>query len=133
MINKRPLGSPKPKSTFGKRPSRGNFGKKISPIKKKPTTTPEDQAYLSWLNDQHYFTCFVCNQQNGIEWHHVKEHSTDKKNHKRLIPLCGVEHHREGSLSPHGTPKLWRATYTMREQNRRADGIYQEYKESKGY
>ena len=85
-----------------------------------------DKKYLEWLQEQSH-TCFVCGQQNGIEWHHVKRDSTDRKNHKRLIPLCGVEHHRIGELSPHGNPRLWRQTYSMEEQNSFADYIYKQY------
>ena len=88
--------------------------------------TKDDKEYLEWVQNQSY-TCFVCGCQNGIEWHHVKRDSTDKKNHKRLIPLCGAEHHRLGDLSPHGNPKKWRDTYTMDEQNDFADHIYKQY------
>ena len=74
------------------------------------------------------YPCFVCGGFNGIEWHHVKEVSSDAKNHKRQIALCGVEHHRLGqTLSAHGTPKKWRATYSMQEQNEAADKIYADY------
>jgi len=60
----------------------------------------------------------------------LKLNSSDKKNHKRLIPLCGVEHHRLGqTLSAHGTPKKWRETFSMEMQNEFADKIYKEYKD----
>jgi len=85
-----------------------------------------DGEYLTWLHYQQY-PCFVCGKQNGIEWHHVKRDSTDKKDHKRLIPLCGNEHHRNGKLSPHGNPSLWRETFSMDLQNGYADSIYQDY------
>jgi len=92
--------------------------------KTKPTA--KDKLYLQWLQERDT-TCFVCGKQNGIEWHHVKRDSTDKKNHKRLIPLCGVEHHRLGDLSPHGNPKKWRETFSMDFQNEYADEIYEEF------
>ena len=95
--------------------------------KNKKKTTDEDKEYLEWLQHQNY-KCFVCGKQNGIEFHHIKEYSTDKKNHKRLIPLCGVEHHRLGELSPHGNPKRWRETFSIELQNNFADEIYQYYK-----
>ena len=95
--------------------------------KNKKSITDEDKKYLEWLQEQAY-PCFVCGGYNGIEWHHVKEFSSDKKNHKRLIPLCGVEHHRLGQvLSPHGTPKKWREIYSMEVQNECADSIYNDY------
>jgi len=89
----------------------------------------DDMEYLQWLQDQPY-KCFACGKQNGIEWHHVKLNSVDKKNHKRLIPLCGVEHHRLGELSPHGNPRKWREKFSMKIQNDFADKIYQEYLET---
>jgi len=100
--------------------------------KNKKKITDEDKDYLEWLQHQNY-KCFVCGKQNGIEWHHVKLHSTDKKNHKRLIPLCGNEHHRLGELSPHGNPKKWRETFSMELQNEFADEIYQEYIKAKEF
>jgi len=101
--------------------------------KNKKKITTEDKKYLEWLQAQSY-KCFVCgkiNPNDPVEWHHVKLHSTDKKNHKRLIPLCGSEHHRNGELSPHGSPKRWRETFGMEIQNDFADEIYREYIKSK--
>ena len=94
--------------------------------KNKKKITNEDKDYLQWLQEQN-FACFVCGKRNKIEFHHIKEHSTDRKNHKRLIPLCGAEHHRCGELSPHGNPKRWRETFSMELQNDFADEIYAEY------
>lgn len=105
------------------------FGKKRTFLKKssdKNKITKEEQQYLDWLQNQSY-GCFVCGKQNGIEWHHVKKSSTDKKNHVRLIPLCRIEHHRLGKLSPHGGPKLWKETYTYEEQLMFAAGIHLRY------
>jgi len=133
---------PKKESTFGKKPFKGKqknrTGNKkvtVARIKPKPSAknvkklSSEDEAYLEYLQELDA-VCFVCGKKNGIEWHHVKLYSSDKKNHKRLIPLCGVEHHRLGmELSAHGTPKKWRETYSMDEQNAYADEIYNKYKE----
>ncbi len=105
------------------------FGKKKSCLKKrnaKNQISKDEKDYLDWLQNQSY-GCFVCGQQNGIEWHHVKKFSSDKKNHFRLIPLCGVEHHRLGKLSPHGNAKLWRETYTYEEQLQFAATIHLNY------
>jgi len=89
---------------------------------------------MTWLHseEQYYnYPCYVCGKfkpNDRIGWHHVKEFSSDKKNHKRQIPLCDNEHHRlGGELSPHGTPKKWRATYSMEEQNRYADSIWNDF------
>lgn len=87
-----------------------------------------DKRYLKWLQTTTY-ACLVCGKHNAIEWHHVKRDSTDKKNHKRLIPLCGIEHHRLGiKLSAHGTPKKFRDTFSIEFQNTYADEIYQEFR-----
>lgn len=97
---------------------------------KKPKITKEEKAYLEYLNrNRHTYKCFVCGAMSNIEFHHVKLKSTDKKNHKRLIPLC-VRHHHGRELSPHGTPKKWRETYTMKEQNEYAENMYYKYVES---
>ena len=139
----KPFGQRPSKGSFGKKPSKGNFGKKKSvkkvnrfrelvPNKKQQQETEEyikDMEYLQWLQEQHY-GCFVCGEQGKIEWHHVKRDSTDKKNHKRLIPLCGEEHHRLGELSPHGGPVLFRKTFRIEFQNDYADSIYQAYLEA---
>lgn len=123
--------------TFGKIPSRGDFGKKKSYIKKKSVkslASSEDKDYLEWLKNQEY-CCFVCGKINfndPIEWHHVKLRSSDKKDHTRLIPLCGAEHHRLGKdLSPHGSPKKWRETYTIESQLLYAEKIHKQYLKGK--
>jgi len=146
----------KPSSgTFGKKPSNGTFGKTKSkplnrsgslkpsskPLKKKSDknlATPEEKEFMDWIReDSQYlrYPCFVCGKHNPndpIKWHHVKLYSSDKKNHKRLIPLCDVEHHRLGKeISPHGTPKKWRETYSMEEQNAFADKVWNDFQEYK--
>lgn len=93
--------------------------KKVS--KSKPT--PLEQKYLTWLQSQYHYRCFVCGGY-WSDWHHIKFKSTDKKIHTKLLPLC-KKHHTGNELSPHGTPKKWRETYTMEEQNRLADKIYE--------
>ncbi len=134
---------PKKEPMFGKKPyagkDRNRTGKKsvtVTAARIKPKfdgsnqkeISPDDRVYLKWLKEFAVYPCFVCGGFNGIEWHHVKEVSSDVKNHKRLIPLCGVEHHRLGSvLSAHGTPKKWRETYLMEEQEEAADKIYADY------
>ena len=91
--------------------------------------TDEELDYLDWLQNNIY-PCFVCGYKDNIEYHHVKLHSVDKKNHKRLIPLCGSLHHRDGELSPHGGAKLWRDTFTLEEQYLVSDKMFQDFKQS---
>ena len=95
--------------------------------KNKPKITNEDKEYLAWLQLQDY-NCFCCGKQNGIEYHHVKENSSDRKDHTLLIPLCGVECHRLGqTLSAHGTPKKWREVFPIHKQKLAAAKIYADY------
>ena len=132
---------PKKEPMFGKKPYKGKnknrTGRtvKTERIKEvyngsnKPKINDDDKAYLEWLDTQREnYGCFVCGRTCCNEWHHIKLYSTDSKNHKRLIALCGEEHHRLGQeLSAHGTPKKWRETYSMEEQNEFADKIYADY------
>ncbi len=114
------------------------FGKKKSCLNKKSKKnllTKEEQDYLTWLQGRENTVCFVCGKRNfndDIEWHHVKNSSSDKKNHFRLIPLCGHLHHRNGDLSPHGNAKKWRETFSLEVQLIYAARIHLEYINSKG-
>ena len=109
------------------------FGKKKSCLKKKSKKsllTKEEQDYLTWLQGRENSVCFVCGKRNfndDLEWHHVKNSSSDKKNHFRLIPLCGHLHHRNGDLSPHGNAKRWRETFSLVVQLSYAAEIHLEY------
>jgi len=86
---------------------------------------------MDWLHqNKDSFICFVCGS-NIVEFHHVKRDSTDKKDHKRLMPLCQEHHTLSAELSAHGTPKKWRETYSMEFQHRLADKIYKKYLEGK--
>ncbi len=111
---------------FGKRPSKGSFGKKKSFIKPKRITTDDEKAYLNWYKEI-YQVCFICGKF-ATDRHHIKLRSTDKKNHKRLLPLCR-EHHMGSEFSPHGTPKLWRQKISIDKQNEFADNMYKNYEE----
>ncbi len=114
------------------------FGKKKSCLKKKSKKnllTKDEQDYLNWLQNREESVCFVCGKRNfndDLEWHHVKHSSSDKKNHFRLIPLCGNVHHRNGDLSPHGNAKKWKETFSLELQLKYAAEIYLEYLDSKG-
>ena len=119
----------KKKSTFGKKKYR------IRKKSLKKVITKEELDYLKWLQTKTDAVCFVCGKRDpgdDIEWHHVKYKSTDKKNHFRLIPLCGAKHHRLGFLSPHANPKVWRETFTLKQQIDYAKSIYEDYKKEKG-
>jgi len=102
------------------------FGKVKAVLKPKAKVSKEDRKYLSWLQLQG-FSCIVC-ESYDVEMHHVKRDSTDKKNHKRLIPLCKEHHTMSAEFSVHGTPKKFRETYPMEFQYKLADKIYKEYK-----
>lgn len=100
-------------------------------MKNKPKISSQEKRYLSWLQTQNgNVKCFVCGTNNGIEFHHIKNKSTDKKNHKKLIPLC-YEHHRTGTPSPHNTPKLFRDMFPIEEQEVVADKLFEEFLETK--
>lgn len=96
---------------------------------KAPKISTIEREYLNWLQEQNP-NCFICSTSMNIEMHHVKFKSTDKKNHKRLIPLC-VEHHKGNVLSPHGTPSKWRKTISMLRQELYADSLYESFLESR--
>lgn len=92
-------------------------------MKNKPKITQHERDYLQWLQT-FQCSCFVCGDIRNIQFHHVKYKSTDRKNHKLLIPLC-IEHHKGNKLSPHSTPKLWREQISMEKQIDMAEAIYQ--------
>lgn len=94
---------------------------------KEPKISTIEKEYLNWLQEQNH-NCFVCGISNNIEMHHVKLKSTDKKNHKRLIPLC-INHHKGSTLSPHGNPSLFRSVYSIDRQNKDADELYNTFLE----
>jgi hypothetical protein len=104
------------------------FGKKKTILKLKAKVPKKDLDYMGWLRNHKYlFVCMVCDSKN-VEFHHVKRDSTDKKNHKRLIPLCQNHHTVSNELSAHGTPKKFREFYPMDYQNKIADKIHNRYK-----
>lgn len=112
---------PKKESTFGKRLMKGRMKK--TAVKNRATT--DELQYLTWFSAKE-LECFVCGTLKGVKGHHIKEFSSDKKLHFKLLPLC-ENHHVGSELSPHSTPKLWRQTYSMKVQNAYADKIRVEY------
>jgi len=97
-------------------------------MKNKPKISSQERDYLQWFAEQSH-TCFICGTHYGIEGHHVKEHSTDRKDHTSLLPLCS-RHHTGPDLSPHGTPKRFREAYPMEVQRRYAAEIYKSFLET---
>jgi len=90
-----------------------------------------DKPFMTWLHDVKQPVCFSCGRQNGIELHHIKEASTDAKNDREVLPLCGIECHRLGKmLSAHGTPSQFREVYPVKKQRAYALKLYLEYKET---
>lgn len=96
---------------------------------KTPKISDIEREYLNWLQQQNH-NCFVCGISSNIEMHHVKKSSVFKKNHKILIPLC-IEHHKGKSLSPHGSPNLFRSAFSMEQQLKVANELYNTFLESR--
>lgn len=120
----------KEKSSFGNKPSKGSFGKKAYKWNNKGykrQTTDEELSYIKWLRKQS-LQCLICGC-NEIELHHIKKSSTDKKNHKRLLPLCR-EHHTGSKISPHGAKKLFFERYPYESQCIIADNLYKKFTEN---
>lgn len=114
----------KDKVPFGQRKSNGDFGKKktrINKKSKKSLASNEDREYLQASKEQE-LSCWVCGCF-AHDRHHVKEFSSDKKNHKQVLPLC-KEHHIGKELSPHGTPRKWREKFPIEFQRQEADRYY---------
>lgn len=101
--------------------------KRMAPLKPKEHKEPK---YLSWLHAQ-MPKCFSCGSAYHpyiTELHHVKLHSSDKKDDRYVIPLCGEKCHKSGELSPHGNPRLWRKVYPIEIQREYAKKLYEQYK-----
>ena len=106
--------------------TKSNRLKPKASMKNKCKINDEDKRYLEYLQHQ-ILGCMVCKTSLGVEYHHVKEHSTDRKDHKRLIPLCYYHHRTSNDLSAHGTPKKFKKLYSMEAQYELADSIYNRY------
>jgi hypothetical protein len=87
----------------------------------------EDKAYLEWFANTN-LACIVCNTLNGVQGHHIKERSTDKKNHKQMLPLC-LEHHTGNKISPHGAKKQFFEMFPIEAQIIIGNLIYEQYLE----
>ena len=121
------------KVPFGMRKNKGNFDKKPSkPLKqtrlekKAQKIEKGDREYLDWVHTTSY-PCFVCSTYQDIEWHHTKENSHSKKNHKELLPLCAKHHRLDANLSAHGNAKAFRLAYPIEVQREFAKKVYLEF------
>lgn len=102
------------------------FHKKQKRMISKSNATTEEKEYLNWLKEQD-LNCFICNKNIGIELHHIKEYSMQKKNHREVIPLCGVECHRLGKFSIHSNSKWFKSKYPLEMQREFASVLYSKY------
>lgn len=94
-------------------------------IKNKKTITELDRKYLDYFANSNK-ACFVCETLNGVQGHHIKKFSSDKKIHSKMIPLC-IEHHVGSTLSPHGTPKLFKEKFNFTFQEEVAKMHYDKF------
>lgn len=134
MSYKIPQGRLKPKkvSTFGKKPfkgtkknCKGSLVKTISGgrIKDKAKKLP---AYIKWFHEVYQPSCFVCGSLVGVQFHHIKEHSSDERDDMFGLPLC-YEHHLGNEFSPHGTPVKFKKVYPMVIQHAWSLEMYNKY------
>lgn len=92
----------------------------------KPPKVIKDKKFLEWCKSK-ALPCFVCGKTTQTELHHIKKHSSDFKDDTKIIVLCGVEHHRLGTPSPHNTPRLFRELYPIEMQLKVAEHLYNKY------
>lgn len=111
------LGKPKPKkeSTFGKRPSKGTFGKKPAVWNKagkskKPKvkkTDVIDEKYLKWLATKCCVVTGLTAQRgvgaNNIHIHHIYSRNKGRNDYK-AVPLMGFSHS-WGGMAYHSNTK----------------------------
>lgn len=131
----------KPTSTFGKKPFKGSnknrkgrkkesvLGVKIMDKRITPKQESEPE-YIKWFHENHQPPCFVCGTYLGIEFHHIKEHSVDKRIDSVGMPLCW-EHHHGTVLSPHGAAVKFKEVYPMEVQLKYAKNMYELYSSQK--
>ncbi len=128
---------PKKEATFGKKPfkckdknrkgskKKSGLGVKVLDSRIVPKHKP-GPSYIKWFHEVYQPPCFVCGTFLGIEFHHIKEHSTDKRIDSIAMPLCWYHHHGY-ELSPHGTPVKFREVYPMELQLKFAADMYECY------
>ena len=114
-----------------KEKTKPKFGKKSYKWNKKGykrITTDDELKYLTWLKKQN-INCLVCGCKD-TQIHHIKEKSTDKKNHYKVIILC-KRHHIGKEISPHGNKKEFFKIYPIEYQKAIAKHLLKIYKEQK--
>lgn len=92
---------------------------------KQTSITKKEKDYLEWFAHQS-LSCIVCGSYNMIEGHHIKERSTDQKNHFQMIPLC-KEHHTGNKISPHGAKAKFFDMFPIEAQRTIAFIIYNHF------
>ena len=140
--------SPKKESTFGKKPFKGKDknrkGSKKLSIEKpelkceriKVKVSSKNVHKVDLVGTQYMkvlksldLPCFCCGSFGSIELHHIKACSSDEKNHREVLPLCGDKCHRLGlELSAHGTPKKFREAFPVEIQRVYAAKMFNTYK-----
>lgn len=93
--------------------------------------------YMQWIHNIAKPPCFCCgrayyytSEADKSEIHHIKEASSDNKDDRKVIVLCGVKCHRLGTeLSAHGTPKKFRETFSIEVQRSYGDALFLRFKE----
>lgn len=95
---------------------------------KKKGISEMEKTYLNWFVNQS-MSCIVCGTHSMVQGHHVKERSTDRKNHFQMIPLCS-EHHTGNKISPHGAKKAFFELFPIEAQRKIADRILEAFKEN---
>lgn len=90
----------------------------------------KDKEYLRWLHEVEQPCCLVCKSYVGVQMHHVKESSSDKRNDNEVIPLC-YNHHLGEEFSVHGTARKFKQEYPLEYQLFVADSLYFKYKREK--
>lgn len=93
---------------------------------KAPSITKEEKQYLNWFASKD-LSCIVCGTYSNVQGHHIKERSTDRKNHKQLIPLC-IDHHTGNKISPHGAKKAFFDMFPIEAQRTIAFIIFNQFK-----
>lgn len=100
-----------------------------------------EQQFMDWLHTEEqfkYYACVICGRiecyEDSIDWHHIKQASSDKKDHKKQIPVCHNRCHILGKeFSIHGTPVKFREKFSWKVQNEIADEIFSRFISVMGY
>ena len=124
---------------FGKRPSRGSFGKNRKTLKKKSAkklATDDELDYLQYMKDMD-FPCFICDKHDRNQNHHLRFDDTDRlhtssgvRDHTLLVPVCW-EHHYGKEASFHGSKYGLAKRYTKEKLISISRKYYEDYLKGK--